>query len=649
MADRKQGQQAQFLTVCSRDEAVDRLWRMLQPAPLAADSVPLARALGRVPVADQIALVNVPAFDRSNVDGFAVRAADIEAAAPDRPVRLRLTGDVLTPGVAPECAVEPGTASLIATGGMLPRGADAVVLVEKTTVGDGTVLVESSVRPGAFITFSGSDMALGETVLYGGQPLEARDIGLLAAVGIESLKVYRRPQVAVISTGNEVVMPGCRLRPGGVFDSNAAILQASLEEIGCEPAFLGVVPDRPDLLRERLLAALEFDAVILSGGTSKGEGDVVHQVVAELDRPGVIVHGVSVRPGKPLCLAVQDERLVAVLPGFPTSAIFTFHEFIAPVLRRLAGRHEPERATLDAVLPVPLPSELGRTDYQMVNLVRRSDKRLAAYPMPRGSGAVSTFSRADGFVIIPDSSEGLAAETPVAVQLIGSRESVADLTVIGSHCTGLDVILGRLQADGFRVKALQVGSMGGIQAARRGDCDVAGVHLLDATTNTYNRPLLPDGVRLLSGYKRLQGIVMRADDPRFSRRGAEHLVSQLLKDPDCVMVNRNAGSGTRILIDQLLDGKEPPGHRSQPTSHNAVAAAVAQGRADWGVTIKPVANAYDLAFMPLRDEHFDFMIPENRWDTPVVRRFRALLKDKDVRSRLVELGFVPQPDSAYAD
>jgi putative molybdopterin biosynthesis protein len=364
--------------------------------------------------------------------------------------------------------------------------------------------------------------------------------------------------------------------------------------------------------------------------------------VGTLGEPGIIAHGVALKPGKPLCLAAVRHQgrtvPVAVLPGFPTSAIFTFQEFIAPVIRRMAGRPEEPADVASARLPMRVNSEKGRTEYLLVGLVATGDG-YAAYPMGKGSGSVTTFSRADGFVVIPRQREYLEAGDRVDVRLLGRGLRPAELVVIGSHCVGLDYLLGRLQEGGTRAKFLAVGSTGGLTAARRGECDLAGVHLLDPATNVYNRPYLGDELLLIPGYGRLQGIVFRRGDPRFEGRSVAEAVAAALADTECVLVNRNRGSGTRVLIDGLLGASRPPGYLTEARSHNAVAAAVAQGRADWGVAIANVAAG--LGFLPLQEEQYDFIVPKGRWDRPALRAFRDLLERQDVRDALAAMGFTP--------
>jgi putative molybdopterin biosynthesis protein len=473
--------------------------------------------------------------------------------------------------------------------------------------------------------------------------LTSRDTGVLAAIGVAAVDVWRKPIVAILSTGDEIIAPGEPMHPAGVYDSNAQVLADAVREVGGEPMRLGITRDDMPVLRERLQYALESsDLVLISGGTSKGAGDLSYRAVAELRDPGIVAHGVALKPGKPICLAAAGGRPVVVLPGFPTSAIFTFHEFVAPVVRLLAGRGAQERTVVPARLAVKVNSEIGRTEYLLVGLVETADDpsgtSLAAYPMGQGSGSVTTFSRADGFATIGRHEEIVQAGTLVDVQLLGRDLQLADLVVIGSHCIGLDYLLGALQQDGLRSKFLAVGSTAGLDAARRGECDVAGIHLLDSKTGQYNRPFLTPTLDLVAGYGRAQGVVFRHGDRRFEGRTAREAVADAKHDPMCVMVNRNQGSGTRALIDGLLEGVKPPGHAVQPRNHNAVAAAVAQGRADWGVTLDTIAAKSGLGFLPLQEERYDFVVPKSRALRRGVIAFKKLLEEPRIREALARLG-----------
>jgi putative molybdopterin biosynthesis protein len=636
--------QEQFLQVLDRDEAERRFRAAIDTTPRGVDTVPLDAALGRVLAADVISPVDVPSFDRSNVDGFAVVAESTFGASEEAPRAVELAEEAIHTGVVPKTVIRPGTAVSIATGGMVPRGADAVVMVEHAETDGRHLRIARAVTPGSGVTFAGTDITAGETVLRRGQLLTSRDTGVLAAIGVAAVNVWRKPIVAILSTGDEIIAPGEPMQPAKVYDSNAQVLADAVRELGGEPRRLGITPDDMAGLRTKVQHALEFaDIVLLSGGTSKGEGDLSYRVVAELRDPGIVAHGVALKPGKPICLAATHGRPVVVLPGFPTSAIFTFHEFVAPVLRLLAGRGSGERIVVPARLAVKVNSEIGRTEYLLVGLVETASADaagtpLAAYPMGQGSGSVTTFSRADGFATIGRHQEMVQAGALLDVQLLGRELLLADLVVIGSHCIGLDYLLGELQQQGVRSKFLAVGSTAGLDAARRGECDVSGIHLLDPKTDQYNRPFLTPALDLVTGYGRAQGVVFRRGDRRFEGRAAREAIADARQDPGCVMINRNNGSGTRALIDRLLEGVKPPGYAVQPRNHNAVAAAVSQGRADWGVTLDMVANQAGLGFLPVQEERYDFVVPKVRANRRGVVAFTRLLQEPRAREALARLG-----------
>jgi putative molybdopterin biosynthesis protein len=643
-------EQEQFLQVLDRDEAERRFRAAIDCSPRSPEVIPLDEALGRVLAEDVVSPVDVPSFDRSNVDGFAVVADDTFGASEEAPRTVLLSEEEIQTGIVPVSVIRPGQAVSIATGGMVPRGADAVVMVEHSEVRGAELQILRAVNAGAGVSFAGTDITAGETVLRSGQLLTSRDTGVLAAIGIAKVNVWRKPIVAILSTGDEIIAPGEEMQPARVYDSNGQVLADAVRELGGEARRLGITGDDAGALRERLQYALGFaDIVLMSGGTSKGAGDVSYRVVAELTDPGIVAHGVALKPGKPICLAATDGRAVVVLPGFPTSAIFTFHEFVAPLIRMLGGRGaSPERTVVSAKLAVKVNSEIGRTEYLLVGLVEAPEMgggtSLAAYPMGQGSGSVTTFSRADGFATIGRHEEIVKAGTVINVQLLGRELQLADLVAIGSHCIGLDYLLGELQREGVRSKFLAVGSSGGLYAVMRGECDIAGVHLLDPNTGEYNRPFLNPGLDLIPGYGRLQGIVFRPGDNRFESRGAgeeRDAIANAIEDPACIMVNRNNGSGTRVLIDRLLGGARPPGYAVQPRNHNAVAAAVKQGRADWGVTLDTVARNAGLGFLPVKAERYDFIVPESRAGRPGVLAFRALLERASTQEALARLGMQP--------
>ena len=376
-------------------------------------------------------------------------------------------------------------------------------------------------------------------------------------------------------------------------------------------------------------ALAQADMVVLSGGTSKGAGDLSHTIVSQLGPPGIVVHGVALKPGKPLCLAVVGDKPIVVLPGFPTSAIFTFHAFVAPVIRARAGLPPEAAETLTARVPVRVASELGPQGIPagVAGQRRGGDRRLSdRQGLRRGDQLLAGRRLSSRSTRSPSA---LDAGSEAEVTLIGSAAHAPDLVIMGSHDVALDVVVGALAERGFSARMLAVGSLGGVAAASRGECDVAPVHLIDPASGQ---------VQCASGDARPgagAGLAAHAGHPvpprRQTLRGQERRAKRCKPRspmPAALMVNRNAGSGTRVLIDKLLDGARPPGYANQPKSHNAVAAAIAQERADWGLAIEPVARLYGLGFLPVAPEHYDFLVVEKRRERPAVQAFLAALHDE---------------------
>ncbi len=409
-----------FRKLLSFDEAKQLLEQTFDAKPVGVETVSISEAHERVLAQDIVAPLNIPPFSRSTVDGYAVKAADTFGASEDQPVTLKFCGHVAI-GESPNVAVKNGLAAEIVTGAPIPDGADSVVMVEQTTQKGNNISVHRPVSIGENLMAAGSDIRKGETVLKAGRFLGSREIGVVAAIGLTEVVVYRRPKVAVLSTGGEVVAPGEPLPPGKIYDINAHTLCVAVREAGGEPINLGIIPDKKDKLTKALKNALgSADAVITSGGVSVGPKDFTPQVVDSLGKPGVIISGVAVKPGKPMTIAVVDGKPVFSLPGNPTSSLFMFSVFVHPVIVKLAGRPEEELPKLKAVTAKKMFPARGRRTFIMVNLAYNKTGTLLVRPVPTGlSGAITTLAKADGFVEISEKQQFVDAGTEINVYLFG--------------------------------------------------------------------------------------------------------------------------------------------------------------------------------------------------------------------------------------
>jgi len=407
-----------FRKLVSVEEAKQILAQSFTPKPVGKERVSLSEALNRILATDVTSPLNVPPFDRSTVDGYAVKASDTFGADEAKPIALKLRGQVNV-GETPKVKVQKGTAAQIVTGAPMPEGADAVVMVEYTVQKDEHIMVHSAVSKGENVMKAGSDIPKGETVLRRRTVLSSHEIGVLAALGMERVEVFKRPKVAIISTGAEVVEPGKPLPSGKIYDINAHTLSAAVAECGCEPLNLGIVQDKTDQMEDALKKALSTaDVVITSGGVSVGPTDIIPKVLNKLGKPGVIVYGIAIRPGKPTTMAVIDGKPVFSLPGHPTSALLIFHLFVRNVICEMAGKSKEKPVTVRAVTSERLFPARGRRTFVTVTLKRDRSGKILASPVPTGlSGAITTLAKADGFTEIHEDQQFVDAGETVTVQL----------------------------------------------------------------------------------------------------------------------------------------------------------------------------------------------------------------------------------------
>lgn len=607
--------------------------------PLGVEEVELLKASGRVLAEDVEARVDSPPFDRSTVDGYAVNAQDVYAACEAEPVSLKVVGSARV-GRIPEKGIRVGECMEIATGAPLPPGANAVVMVEYTKREGDRVLVYRAVAPGENVSQTGSDVTAGDIVLRKGRRLTPRDIAVLAALGYGKVKVYVRPRAAVFSTGDELLPPSSKLTAGKVYDVNGYSVTSMLRELGVEAEFHGILPDDYEEMRSAVSQALRsHDLVVTSGSTSAGFGDAIYKVFNEVG--GVLIHGLKLKPGKPTVLgATSGGKLLIGLPGFPLSAMMAFMTVVEPLLRKMLGLKEERRSrTLRALIPMRLEAGKGKRHLIPVQLVE-SKSGLSAYPILLDSGAASALMLADGFIEVPENKQYLEEDEAVEVRLFGDFKPPS-ISIIGSHCPGLDVLLSI--AELWDAKLVNVGSTAGWRALKRGEADVAGTHLLDEETMTYNlhmprRMRLEDEVEIYGGYLREIGFVVAHGNPKNIKS-----FKDLLK-PGIVFVNRVKGSGIRTFIDinlRKLGVKDPEksikGYVYEAKTHTAVAAAVAHGRADVGVAVGYVAKLYGLDFIPLAEEHYDIAVRKDRLRKTGVQKFLETLRNPAFQKELERL------------
>ena len=592
------------------------------------ENVTLGDALGRVTAKNIYARSDVPPFSRSLMDGYAVLASDTYGADEENPKELEIVGEVEI-GQPSSLAVDEGGAVEIPTGAGLPAGANAVIMVEDTDEEGDKLLVRTSVVPGENVLSAGTDIATGDLIIRSGRKITPMEIAELAASGLSEIEVRKKPEIGIISTGPELAPPGKELPESMIYDVNSSLLAAGIRQAGGDPTELGIVNDdfeEMELLIDR--GWRRFDILISSGSTSAGPHDMVYEILEE--KGELLAHGVKIKPGKPTVLAELSGVPFFGLPGNPSSAYVVFLNFVAPMIRSLAGMKESENPSLKAKLSERTTSEGGRTEKKYVGIVdREAGKR--AYPIDKVSGAVTLLSRADGYLTIPEGVNYVDRDEEVEVTLLDEEEELPRLLFIGSNCVGLNRLLELLL---FETRSLSRGSVGGVEAIANGVADIAGIHVWNESG--YNVPFLEErglkGVKLLRGYGRDQGLILPSGNPE-----RINALEDLIKK-DVRIVNRTSGSGTRILFDHLLKRaadnlgrdfeevkREMVGYEVELSTHNAVAAAVRDGKADAGIGIRTVAEAQGFDFIKLQDEQFDFLCREDLLDNCEGRVFQGQL------------------------
>jgi len=627
-------------------QAKARLQEALQQAGLwqvlGIETIPLDElAAGRTLAEPVWARLSSPHYHATAMDGFAFRTADSSGATPARPITL-LVGE---------------QAAYVDTGDPLPDWANAVVPVENvealddagTAAGDprhpDRIRLREALPPWTHVRPLGEDIVATELVLPAGHVLRPFDLGAIAASGHASVQVARKPRVAVLPTGSELVPVGQPVQRGDIIEYNSFVLSAQVLGWGGEAIRLPIIPDDYDLIRARVQQAAETsDLVLLNAGSSAGSEDFSARVINDLGPPGVLVHGVAVRPGHPVIIGMvqrSDGGVTPVIgvPGYPVSAALTAEIFVEPLLATWLGRAPHEPLEIEAALTRKVTSPAGDDDYMRV-VVGRVGERLLAAPISRGAGVITSLVRADGISILPSGVQGLEAGARVRVRLYRTPAEIErTIFVIGSHDMTLDLLAQEISTRRRRLVSANVGSLGGLVAISRGEAHLAGAHLLDPATGEYNdayiRQYLPgEEITLVEWVGRRQGLLVRQGNPK------EINSLRDLARSDVTFVNRQRGAGTRVLLDFHLSrlgisAEQVSGYDQEEYTHLAVAAAVASGRVDCGLGIMAAAQALNLDFIPLYNEQYQLVIPTRFYNSSLLEPLRELMQDIKFR-KLVE-------------
>jgi len=594
----------------------------------ALEKLPVLTSLGRISAESVFARVSSPNFNASAMDGIAVKAKTTFGASEANPMRLVKGRDFI----------------YVDTGDPITDPYDAVIMIEDVVEIDSeTVEIIKSAAPWQDVRPIGEDIVANEMIIPIYHEIRPVDIAAMLSGGITELMVVKKPKVAIIPTGTEIIEPYEPMVLGKIIESNSRMFEAMVTEYGGEPVRFKPVPDDYRLLKDTIAKAVkENDLVIINAGSSAGSEDFTVKLIGELGK--VLVHGIATKPGKPAILGIIDGKPVLGIPGYPVSAYFVFETFAKPLIRSYLKQGIPPRPKAEAVLSRRLVSSLKNTEYVRIKLGMVEEK-LIATPLSRGAGATMSLVRADGILTIPKNSEGVEAGEKIQVELMRNIEDIRNTIVsIGSHDLIMDMIGSTLHRRDSRLNlsSAHVGSMGGLMSLRRGEAHMAPIHLLDEETGIYNesyiRKLLPGGgIVLVKGVKRVQGMMVRKGNPK-NITGFRDLSRE-----DVQFVNRQKGAGTRILTDYMLkkEGISPAsisGYEREMATHMAVAAAVSSGSADVGAGVLSAAKAMELDFIPIGVEEYDFAIPEKYIQLDMFRQFIDIIESQEFKDMLEELG-----------
>ncbi|MBR0307929.1 MAG: molybdopterin biosynthesis protein [Mogibacterium sp.] len=606
----------------AREIYLEALGDALEPR---AETVRVIDALGRVTAEAVFARYSSPLYNSAAMDGIAVISSRTTGASEAYPLTLKTAEDYV----------------IVDTGDPVRKPYDAVIMAEDIQETEGGVVIRSSVSAWQHVRPVGEDIVAGEMILTGCHTIRPIDIGVLLSGGVTEISVFVQPKVGIIPTGTEIVEPYEAPEEGDIIESNSRMFEAMIKENGGTPERYGIVPDDYEAIKAKLLEALDDnDMVIVNAGSSAGTEDYTVHILREIGE--VFIHGVAMKPGKPVILGKACGKPVIGIPGYPVSAYLAVENFVYPLLRKLTGMKEPSGRRIKAVLSRRLVSSLKHREYVRVRVGKVGGRYVCA-PLARGAGAAMSLVRADGFCIIPQESEGYEAGGTVDVDLFRTAEDI-DKTIVctGSHDLLLDIISDLMSGEsgGIRLSSTHIGSLGGLMALQRNEAHITPTHLLDEETGVYNesyiKSLFPNQEMLLvKGVGRIQGLMVAPGNP-LNIRGVEDLTRVRF-------VNRQRGAGTRVLLDYKLklagiSPSEVDGYDAEAATHMAVAAQVAGGEADCGMGVYSAAHAMGLDFIPVGEEEYDFAMRPETYEMPEIKCFLSLLMSDEFRAKLEELG-----------
>ena len=619
----------EYLTNIPLEKAREDYLRLLESQGFGhkTEVIPVWDACGRVTAQAVYAHICAPHYAASAMDGVAVKAKDTFGATETTPICL-----------------QPGQFIVLDTGDPIPEEMDAVIMVEDIVKNaDGSITIHAAAAPWQHIRQIGEDICAGEMILPSFMTISPSAIGSMIAGGVLEVEVIRKPVVGIIPTGDEIIPPCTDPKPGDILEFNGSIFSAMVRQWGADAKVYPIVPDKFDQIKAMVAkAADECDLVILNAGSSAGREDFSTRVIRELGQ--VLYHGIAMKPGKPAILGCCGDTPILGVPGYPVSGIIVIEQLLKPLIDHWLKVSAAPRQYAKAILTRPVVSGLKYQEFVRVRMGSVGSKLMAS-PLSRGSGVVSSFMKADGILEVPQGLEGYEAGSEVTVRLLSPLEKLENtVVVIGSHDPLLDELGDMLHVADQNVymSSSHVGSMGGIMAIRRGEAHAAGCHLLDTATGQYNLAFMKKyfpkgGVKLIRCVGRQQGMMVAKGNPLNIQKFAD------IAKEGIRYVNRQKGSGTRILADYLCkqENVDPDGiygYEREELTHTSVAAQIVSGSADAGMGIYSAAKLYDLDFIPICIEEYDLIVPDHAWETPQVQQMIATLKSDAFREKILSLG-----------